>query len=69
MTEKQATIEELETRIKKLECELYKQKEDEIDWALAQFRYTVKDNDQMKALAIIEKALGKRKSMLRAKLV
>ena len=60
---------ELEKRVEILENELHKKEDDELTWALSQFRYKIKDNDEMKALAIIEKALGKRKSMLRAKIV
>ena len=57
----------LSKRVTKLEKEVYNSKREELDWALNQFRYTEKTSDQSKALAIIEKELGFKKTNLRPK--
>lgn len=59
----------LAKRVTKLEKEVYNAKREELDWALNQFRYTEKTSDQSKALAIIEKELGFKKTRLRPKSV
>ena len=60
---------ELEERVEKLEKNQVKKEDDELEWALNQFRYKKKTSDESEAFAIIEKKLGKRKTMLRAKSV
>lgn len=60
---------DLSKRVTKLEKEVYNSKREELDWALNQFRYTKKTSDQSKALAIIEKELGFKKTNLRPKSV
>ena len=60
---------DLSKRLTKLEKEVYNAKREELDWALNQFRYTEKTSDQSKALAIIEKELGFKKTRLRPKSV
>ena len=55
---------ELVNKVEKVEKLEQKQKEiedDELKWALNQFRYKQKTSDEMKAFTIIEKRLGKRK--------
>lgn len=58
---------DLSKRVDKLEKEVYNAKREELDWALNQFRYTEKTSDQSKALAIIERELGFKKTRLRPK--
>ena len=59
----------LEHRVTKLEKEISNSKREELDWALNQFRYMKKTSDQSKALMIIEKELGFKKTSLRPKSV
>lgn len=66
---KMIMILDLSKRVTKLEEEIYNSKRKELDWALNQFRYTEKTSDQSKALAIIEKELGFKKTSLRPKSV
>ena len=66
---KMQLILDLRKRVDKLEKEVYNSKREELDWALNQFRYTEKTSDQSKALAIIEKELGFKKTSLRPKSV
>ena len=64
---KMKMILDLSKRVTKLEKEVYNAKREELDWALNQFRYTKKTSDQSKALAIIERELGFKKTRLRPK--
>lgn len=59
----------LSKRVDELEKEICNSKREELDWALNQFRYMEKTSDQRKALMIIEKELGFKKTRLRPKLV
>lgn len=60
-------IRNLQERVEKLEKEIRNSKRKELDWALNQFRYIEKTSDQSKALMIIEKELGFKKTSLRPK--
>lgn len=62
-------IRNLQKRVDELEKEICNSKRKELDWALNQFRYMEKTSDQSKALAIIEKELGFKKTNLRPKSV
>lgn len=66
---KMQLILDLEHRVTKLEKEINHSKRKELEWALNQFRYSEKTSDQNKALAIIEKELGFKKTKLRSKSV
>lgn len=66
---KMKMILDLSKRVDKLEKENSNSKREELDWALNQFRYTEKTSDQSKALTIIEKELGFKKTSLRPKSV
>ena len=57
----------LKKRVQKIEDYLIKEHNDELDWAIAQFRYTEKDDNQSKAWSIILKELDLRKKCLRSK--
>lgn len=57
----------LKNRVEKLEQKEQQKEDEEVEWALNQFRYKSMTSDERKALAIIEKRLGAKKSMLRAK--
>ena len=48
----------LKNRVDKLEQKQKEKEDEELDWALNQFRYKNKTSDESKALAIIEKRLG-----------
>ena len=48
----------LKNRVDKLEQKQKEKEDEELDWALNQFRYKNKTSDDSKALAIIEKRLG-----------
>ena len=58
---------DLSKRVTKLEKKIDNSKREELDWALNQFRYAEKTSDQSKALMIIEKELGFKKTRLRPK--
>ncbi len=58
---------QLINRVEKLEQKQKEIADNELDWALNQFRYMSKTSDESKALAIIEKRLGTKKTTLRAK--
>lgn len=60
---------DLEKRVTKLEQKQKEIDDKELEWALSQLRYIEKTADESKAFAIIEKALGKKKTKLRAKTV
>lgn len=60
---------QLVNRVKKLEQKQKEIDDKELDWALSQLRYMEKTSDESKAFAIIEKRLGIKKTMLRAKSV
>lgn len=60
---------QLKNRIDKLEQKQKESEDKELDWALNQFRYKNKTSDESKALTIIEKRLGTKKTSLRAKSV
>lgn len=60
-------IKELENRIEKLERIENKRKKEELSWAVNQFKYMEKTSEQSKALSIIERELGLRKTPLRCK--
>ena len=62
-------IEEIEQKQKEIEQKQKEKEDEELDWALNQFRYKEKTSDERKALAIIEKRLGTKKTSLRAKSV
>ena len=66
---KMKMILDLSKRVDKLEKEISNSKREELDWALNQFRYTEKTSDQSKALTIIEKELGFKKTSIRPKSV
>ena len=66
---KMQLILDLEHRVSRLEKEIDNSKREELDWALNQFRYSKKTSDQSKALMIIEKELGFKKTSLRSKSV
>ena len=59
---------QLKKRVDKLEQKQKEYEDKELDWALNQFRYKNKTSDESKALAIIEKRLGTKKT-IRAKSV
>lgn len=59
------TLRKLDERIKKLEKKAQEKEDEELDWALNQFRYKEKTKDERKALNIIERRLGLRKTPLR----
>lgn len=48
----------LKNRVEKLEQKEQQKADEELEWALNQFRYMNKTSDESKALAIIEKRLG-----------
>lgn len=52
-----STLRELNERIKRLEEIEQKRKNDNIEWALNQFRYKEKTEDEQKAFCIIESIL------------
>ncbi len=56
-------------RVEKLEQKQKEKEDKELNWALNQFRYKEKTPDESKALVIIEKMLGIKKTSLRAKSV
>lgn len=60
-----STLRKLDERIKKLEKKAQEKEDEELDWALNQFRYKKKTKDERKALDIIERRLGLRKTPLR----
>lgn len=53
-----STLRKLDERIKKLEQIEQKRKKDNIEWALNQFRYKEKTEDEQKAFCIIESILS-----------
>lgn len=53
-----STLRELDKRIKRLEQIEQKRKKDDIVWALNQFRYKEKTEDERKAFCIIESILS-----------
>ncbi len=55
-------------RVEKLEKQQQEYKDEELDWAMAQFDYLPKTSDERKAWAIIRKRLGG-KTTLRVKTV
>ena len=55
---------DLSKRVSKLEKEISNSKREELDWALNQFRYMRKTSDQRKALMIIEKEFGFKKTTI-----
>ena len=55
---------DLRKRVDKLENEISNSKREELDWALNQFRYMGKTSDQRKALMIIEKEFGFKKTTI-----
>ena len=55
---------DLSKRVSKLEKEICNSKREELDWALNQFRYMRKTSDQRKALMIIEKEFGFKKTTI-----
>lgn len=58
---------ELQRRVVKLEQKQQEYEDEELRWALAQFDYKTKTEDESKAWAIICKRLGVRKTTIRAK--
>ena len=60
-----STLRKLDERIKKLEKKTQEKEDEELDWALNQFRYKEKTKDERIALNIIERRLGLRKTPLR----
>lgn len=60
---------QLKNRVDKLEQKQKEIEDKELNWALNQFRYKDKTSDESKALLIIEKRLGTKKTSLRAKSV
>lgn len=60
---------ELKRKVRVLEEKQRKQEDKELTWALNQFRYKQKTSDESKALEIIEKRLGTKRTSLRAKSV
>ena len=61
---KMEMILDLSKRVDKLEKEISNSKREELDWALNQFRYMGKTSDQRKALMIIEKEFGFKKTTI-----
>lgn len=57
----------LQQRVEKLEKRQQEDEDRELRWALAQFDYKSKTEDERKAWAIIRKRLGVRKTTIRAK--
>lgn len=57
----------LQQRVEELEKKQQEDKDRELRWALAQFNYKSKTEDERKAWAIICKRLGVRKTTIRAK--
>ena len=57
----------LQQRVEELEKRQQEDEDRELRWALAQFDYTSKTEDESKAWAIICKRLGIRKTTIRAK--
>lgn len=57
----------LQNRVEKLEQKQQEYEDEELRWALAQFDYKSKTEDERKAWAIICKKLGARKTTIRAK--
>ena len=57
----------LQQRVEKLEQKHQEYEDTELSWALAQFNYKSKTEDERKAWAIICKRLGARKTTIRAK--
>lgn len=60
-----STLRKLDERIKKLEKKTQEKEDEELNWALNQFRYKEKTKDERKALNIIERRLDLRKTPLR----
>lgn len=57
----------LQQRVEELEQKQQEHEDKELRWALAQFDYKSKTEDERKAWAIICKRLGVRKTTIRAK--
>lgn len=57
----------LQQRVEDLEQKQQEYEDKELRWALAQFDYKSKTEDERKAWAIIRKRLGVRKTTIRAK--
>lgn len=57
----------LQQRVEKLEQKHQEYEDAELSWALTQFNYKSKTEDERKAWAIICKRLGARKTTIRAK--
>lgn len=57
----------LQNRVEKLEQKQREYEDEELRWAMAQFDYKSKTEDERKAWAIICKKLGARKTTIRAK--
>lgn len=57
----------LQQRVEELEKKQQEAEDSELRWALAQFDYKSKTEDERKAWAIICKRLGVRKTTIRAK--
>ena len=57
----------LQQRVEELEKKQQEEEDRELRWALAQFDYKSKTEDERKAWAIICKRLGVRKTTIRAK--
>lgn len=57
----------LQQRVEKLEQKQQEHEDKELRWALAQFNYKSKTEDERKAWAIIRKRLGVEKTTIRAK--
>lgn len=60
---------QLQKRVYKLEQKQKESEDEELNWALNQFRYKDLTSDESKALTIIEKRLGTKKTSLRPKSV
>ena len=60
-----STLRKLDERITKLEKKAQEKEDEELNWALNQFRYKKKTKDERKALDIIERRLNLRKTPLR----
>lgn len=58
---------ELKNRVEKLEQKQQEREDKELRWAVAQFDYKSKTEDERRAWAIILKRLGLRKITIRAK--
>ena len=54
-----STLRKLDERIKKLEKKAQEKEDEELDWALNQFRYKKKTEDERKAFLILERAFKK----------